>query len=309
MTTYLTEYNWDDVVPVPQDDGGPDALVVIAYNDDYRTAMGYLRAIMRVEEYSERAFQLTSDIIFMNAAHYTVWTYRTRILFALGKDCEQELEWLEYVASKFPKNYQIWNHREIIVEKYNSPIRELPFIEAMLALDSKNYHVWSYRQWVVRRFNLWATELAYTSNMIEDDVRNNSAWNHRYFALFGAGAPVNDGIVASEIEFTKDAILKAPQNASAWNYLSGLVRTSKRPLSSLEDFCTSLASFPMTVSADSQEIVQSARALEVLADIYAEKRDLDRALQAWTLLADKYDTIRVNFWNYKKLQATRTIMA
>jgi hypothetical protein len=73
MGKYSDDTNWDDIVPLPQDDGGPNPLAAIAYTDEYSEAMSYLRAIMAKNEMSERALSLTEDIIDMNAAHYTVW--------------------------------------------------------------------------------------------------------------------------------------------------------------------------------------------------------------------------------------------
>lgn len=73
MGKYSDDSTWDDIVPLPQDDGGPNPLAAIAYTDEYSEAMSYLRAIMAKNEMSERALALTEDIIDMNAAHYTVW--------------------------------------------------------------------------------------------------------------------------------------------------------------------------------------------------------------------------------------------
>jgi len=73
MGQYSDDPAWEDVVPLPQDDGGPNPLAAIAYTDEYSEAMSYLRAIMARNEMSERALRLTEDIIDMNAAHYTVW--------------------------------------------------------------------------------------------------------------------------------------------------------------------------------------------------------------------------------------------
>ena len=73
MSTYEDSEEWDDVVPIPLDDGGPNALAVIAYTDEYSEAMSYLRAVMAKDEKSERVLALTEHIISMNPAHYTVW--------------------------------------------------------------------------------------------------------------------------------------------------------------------------------------------------------------------------------------------
>lgn len=70
---YSEDPKWEDIIPLPQDEGGPNPLAAIAYTDEYSEAMSYLRAIMAKNEMSERALELTEDIIDMNAAHYTVW--------------------------------------------------------------------------------------------------------------------------------------------------------------------------------------------------------------------------------------------
>lgn len=71
--SYTTSPEWADVVPLPQDDGGPDALATISYTAEYTEAMSYLRAVMAANEYSERVLSLTEHIIALNPAHYTVW--------------------------------------------------------------------------------------------------------------------------------------------------------------------------------------------------------------------------------------------
>lgn len=70
---YHDDEAWADVEPLPQDDGGLHPLAAIAYSDEYSEAMGYLRAIMARNEFSERVLGLTEHIISMNPAHYTVW--------------------------------------------------------------------------------------------------------------------------------------------------------------------------------------------------------------------------------------------
>ena len=73
MGKYSDSIDWEDVVPIPQDDGGPNPLAAIAYTEEYSEAMSYLRAVMAGDEKSDRALRLTEDIIRMNPAHYTVW--------------------------------------------------------------------------------------------------------------------------------------------------------------------------------------------------------------------------------------------
>lgn len=124
----------------------------------------------------------------------------------MKKDPADEIAWLNPVSLRHLKNYQIWHHRQTIINRLGSPEGESAFIAKMLESDAKNYHVWSYRQWLVKRFDLFndEEELKWTESMIDEDVRNNSAWNHRFFIVFGAQenkAQVDKAVVDREIEW------------------------------------------------------------------------------------------------------------
>ena len=125
MGVYSDSQEWEDVVPIPQDDGCPNPLAAIAYTEEYSEAMSYLRAVMAMDEKSDRSLALTEDIIRLNPAHYTVWyidlghykanylqaycrLYRADMLFELKKDLLEELEWLNRISLKYIKNFQIW---------------------------------------------------------------------------------------------------------------------------------------------------------------------------------------------------------
>jgi hypothetical protein len=89
-SVYGSNAAFQDVVPIPQDDG-PHPLAQIAYSEHYAEAMSYLRALTLGEgEMSERALQLTGDIIAMNPAHYTVWYSRPQRLCLIEGHTEQE---------------------------------------------------------------------------------------------------------------------------------------------------------------------------------------------------------------------------
>ena len=300
MGKYSEDPAWSDVAPLPTDEGGPNPLAAIAYSEEYEETMSYLRAIMAANEYSERALELTEDLIDLNPAHYTVWLYRAQCLFHTDADLKKELEWLNETALAHQKNYQIWHHRNLIVDKLNSCEGEAEFVERMFELDAKNYHVWSYRQWLVKRFGLWEKgELEFTERMLEKDVRNNSAWNHRWFIVNGQEADGVAGVTDAktrerELEFAKKATAKAPQNQSPWNYVRGIVRASKMPLAGLKDFTSQYASL------QSPDAIRSSHALDLMADILAEEEDSKHeAAEALSLLATKYDPIRKNYWEYR----------
>lgn len=300
MPKYADDPLWDDIVPLPTDEGGPNPLAAIAYSDEYEEAMSYLRAIMASNEHSERVLDLTEDIIDMNAAHYTVWLYRAATLFALQSDLREELDWVNETAQQHQKNYQIWNHRNMIVDRLGKVEGEPEFVEVMLGLDGKNYHVWSYRQWLVRRFGLWGeSELEFTKRMVEKDIRNNSAWNHRWFVVNGrekegVKGVADEKIREREIGFAVKAIEKAPQNPSPWNYLRGITKSSETPIGTLKDIAIQYADITRP------DAVRSSHALDLLADILADEKSAEQASKALDLLAKKYDPIRKNYWEYRK---------
>ena len=300
MGKYADDPAWSDLTPIPVDEGGPNPLAAIAYSDDYAECMAYLRALMAANEYSPRALELTEDLIDMNPAHYTVWLYRSQILFALDADLREELDWLNDTALLHQKNYQIWHHRNLVVDKLDSCEGEREFVGKMFAKDAKNYHVWSYRQWLVKRFGLWEDgELEFTERMLEQDVRNNSAWNHRWYIVNGregSQGVKHPDVRAREVKFAQEGIAKAPQNQSSWNYLRAIARTSGMSLQHLKEFAEQYA------SVERPDAVRSSFALDLLADILADRKDKERAGQALDLLATKYDPIRKNYWAYRKGQ-------
>ncbi|KAK4499785.1 hypothetical protein PRZ48_007971 [Zasmidium cellare] len=301
MGKYSEDPAWADIVPLPTDEGGPNPLAAIAYSDEYGEAMSYLRAVMASNEFSPRVLELTDDLIDMNPAHYTVWLYRAQCIFELKYPLEDELAWLNETALAHQKNYQIWHHRNTIVDKLGKWQGEAEFVEQMFELDAKNYHVWSHRQWLVKRFGLWEEgELEFTERMLEKDVRNNSAWNHRWYIVNGREAEgvrgvTHEGIRMREIEFARKAIAKAPQNASPWSYLRGIVRKSGMPLASLKELVLQYA------DTSKPDGVKSSHALDLLADVLAEGADgKQQASEALDLLSTKYDPIRKNYWEYRK---------
>ncbi|TGO16334.1 hypothetical protein BTUL_0029g00240 [Botrytis tulipae] len=323
MGIYEKDPIWADVVPIAQDDG-EGALAQIAYTDEYAEAMGYLRAVMASKEYSPRVLELTEHIITLNAAHYTVWLYRATTLFALSSSVADELAFVNQIALENQKNYQIWHHRQLLIDHLYPSISSSPsslnvladserdFLTQMFDEDAKNYHVWSYRQYLVLKLDMFnEAELMSVEDLIRRDVRNNSAWSYRFFLVFsdpkystkGLKANEFDGkipkeIVDREIEYAKSATYEAPQNQSSWNYLRGVLRKGGVKSESLEEFA---GDFVKLGDADGKgEDIRSSHALDFLADVWAEKGEWEKADKALELLGDKYDKIRKNYWDWRR---------
>ncbi|KAK2877108.1 hypothetical protein FQN49_001407 [Arthroderma sp. PD_2] len=313
-------------------------LATIAYTEDYAEATAYLRAVMAANEMSDRALALTEDVIRSNPAHYTVWLYRAQILTTLGKDLQAELAWLNQLSTKYLKSYQIWHHRQVIISNESAfptlPEGELDFLVKIFALDAKNYHVWTYRHWLLRRFKLWDSpaELADVERMIDEDVRNNSAWNHRWIMRFapregfdgglpgvgtgvgvGAGAGkmvvVDEDMVDREVEYAKQKIVLAPENRSPWAYMRGVLKVAGRRMGDLKTFVQRFVVQEVVDEGEGEVQVKSSHALEWLGDVFAEEaQDSEptggseakaNAVRMFTLLKDKYDPVRKNYWEYR----------
>lgn len=257
----------------------------------------------------------------MNPAHYTVWLFRFKIISVLKLSIPDEINWLNEVALANLKNYQIWNHRQLLMDYYyplieedSQTVRKLArsetqFITTMLEEDAKNYHVWSYRQYLVSKLSMWTmSELLSTQNHIEEDVRNNSAWSHRFYLVFSdptASTPSSGPTEADprvpaetldrEINYSKEKISLAPQNQSPWNYLFAVLAKGSRPLSSLKDFAEGFVS----ALGDEAEEVRSSHALDFLAKLYDEEGDKEKAELCLRRLGEKWDPVREGYWKYR----------
>lgn len=276
---------------------------------------------MAAEECTPRCLRLTELVIAMNPAHYTVWLYRFKIISVLKLSIPDEIAWLNDVALANLKNYQIWNHRQLLMDYYYPEIKddqatikklarsETEFITTMLAEDTKNYHVWSYRQYLVGKLGMWTVaELGSTQNLIETDVRNNSAWSHRFYLVFSDpkhstpdsgpndhDPKIPEAILDREIDYAKQKISLAPQNQSPWNFLLGALTKGGRKVNTVKEF---VEQFISGLGEESED-VRSSHALDLLAKIYAEEGDAEKATLCLERLSEKWDPIRAGYWKYR----------
>eukprot|EP01091_Cochliopodium_minus_P008693 TRINITY_DN2012_c0_g1_i1.p1 TRINITY_DN2012_c0_g1~~TRINITY_DN2012_c0_g1_i1.p1 ORF type:complete len:310 (-),score=90.26 TRINITY_DN2012_c0_g1_i1:23-952(-) len=291
VSIYSTSEEWKDVTPLLQDDG-PDPFAPISYTKKFKETMDYFRAILKLDEKSERALALTKDVIRQNAANYTAWYYRRLILLALNKDLKEEIEFCSEIARENQKNYQIWYHRQWCVEKCQYIKDEMEFTAEMIESDNKNYHVWSYRQFIVKTYNLWEEDLKFVDKMLRYDIRNNSAWNQRYFIITHYPG-WNEKTHQSEADYAISMIQKAPNNSSPWIYLKGVVRLTTYAKLNLKN----------TLLEFKEKFSVCPHVYSTLLDLYEEENTLESLKEAVTYcenLAKSLDNIHYKFWDYKK---------
>lgn len=335
---YSSRPEWSDIQAIQQDTE-TNEIVRIAYTEVFKEVYDYFRAILKLNEKSERAFELTKDAALLNPANYTVWYYRRILIKELNKDLKDELEFITSVINNHPKNYQVWQHRRNIIEQLKDFSQELEFTKKIIKKDSKNYHAWQYRQWVIKTFSLWSSELNYVNDLLNQDVRNNSAWNQRYFYFrnnYDLSKLDSIEILNNEIELSLSKIDTCIDNESSWNYLRAIMNhlikiyndeknlnvknsSSSNFLKRLVDFCDQkfksnteddrspfLLSF--IVEMNWIKINELGRYLNELDEENKEERNkvlaelkkiLDNSLEMLELLANKFDTIRANYWNYQ----------
>lgn len=193
--------------------------------------MDLFRAVVQLDERSQRALDLTTSVLAQNAANYTAWYYRALLIKDLGIDPNSELDFVASIAEDNAKNYQIWHHRRLMLERLGenaNGVAELAFTTQVLEEDEdqKNYHAWAHRyyttqtnnirkcqyliqlrirndnrQWVITTFKLWDGELAFVESLLLRDRRNNSAWNQRYFVLHNTHETFDNTLIEREIEY------------------------------------------------------------------------------------------------------------
>jgi len=152
------------------------------------------------------------------------------------------------------------------------------------------------------------------------------------------GETDRERVLRREIDFAKESISVAPNSASSWNYLRGILQKTGTPFRTLETFVepytlpqprpkqdtASAPASPEMIDLENPAPSSTASlpcslAIEFLADIYLEKaaelegeaRDafVKQAVELFGLLASKQDTIRKKYWEYRQQRAQQSPVA
>lgn len=184
-----------DITPIPQDDGPPAETAAVGridYAPDFVVAYDMFRAILRRDERSHRALQLTELCLQLNPANYTVWHFRRQCWLEHpeqlwpgpppGVDYDlQQLAGHHKVGGDNPKNYQIWYHRRALLEVLCTLVTERAAKEISLSSLSSPPTTTLSPSFVMQAY--YQKELDYSQTVIQADSKNYHAWSHRQWVV------------------------------------------------------------------------------------------------------------------------------
>jgi len=239
-----------DIDPIPQNDG-PYPVCAIDYPEAFVRAMDYLRALMKINEHSERALELTAVCLRYNPANYTTWWYRRQCLSVLSsnslqqtsvndadndnsktvdidlnqkrgdirgcvyydpKRVQDDLKLASQLGGSNPKNYQIWYHRRSILEHAFSSVLKLTLKSSVASASLSS--TGDEDEECLRITKLVEMEMEYVADVLAEDSKNYHAWSHRQWIL----STVNETMIwKTELIFVNTLIKEDIRNNSAWN--------------------------------------------------------------------------------------------
>ena len=102
------------------------------------------------------------------------WYHRRLCLDKININLQEELNWLDLIGVENQKNYQIWQHRKIIVERTGDYSHEKIFLNQVFEDEPKNFHAWCHRIWIVRRFGIYEGEIDFVESILKEVILNKS---------------------------------------------------------------------------------------------------------------------------------------
>ncbi|KAI5287009.1 CAAX geranylgeranyltransferase alpha subunit [Ascosphaera aggregata] len=248
--------------------------------------------------------------------NYQIWHHRQTLVsnttqFPSLPTGEQSF--LMQMFAQDAKNYHVWTYRHWLVRHFKlwDDPQELRDVEFLIDDDVRNNSAWSHR-WTLKFGPRGEVDSGFSRVEFSTDgeVKRNLE-------------VVDEDMVDKEIEYAKEKIMIAPQNRSPWVYLRAVMKAAERPLAELKGFASKFVS-EVTTSKDGFEVkqvlVKSTLAVELLVDCLLEKAKMEEsdgdddtpsgekrslrekkaeAVELLTVLKEKYDPIRRNYYAYK----------
>ena len=83
---------------------------------EYIELMDYFRVIILKNELSQRAYDLTTEVINEASTNYIAWQHHRCCLDVCDIPLLDELNWLNSIMVDNQKNCQIWQYRLVLIE-------------------------------------------------------------------------------------------------------------------------------------------------------------------------------------------------
>ena len=282
-----------DLSPVPQFSEDVNILK-IKYTKSDKKLMNCFRAVLQSKELSVRVYNLTSLVISNFPANYVAWILRRQCINQIKEiDINQELKWLDNQMVENQKNYQIWHHRKLLIEKMNDPSHEKNVLNEVFSSEPKNFHAWSHRIWMIRRFNNIEGEFEFIEDMLNNDIKNNSVWNYRFFLIqYINNNNIDKNIVEQEIKYAIDKIKKCPLNECPYCYIRGFITKFGYKYN---DFKNVKEEIEKVIKKDNN----NSYGLMLLLDYYEEEKNENKFNEMINELI-KIDFIRKKYYGWRK---------
>ena len=268
--------------------------------------MNIFHFIINSNEISQRVFDLTTEIIKISPTNYEVWVIRRKCLNEIEEiNIYNEIECINEIIIHYPKVYQIWHHRRLLIDALNDCSQEKKIMQKILDADSKNFHCWSHRIWMIRRFDNYEGEFEYINEILGNDVKNNSAWNYRFFLVeYINGNKINNSIIKNQIIYALNKIKECPLNESPFNYIMGFINKYNRKYN---DFKEEMNEFELLYNNERKKNrFNCVFILKLLLEYYEENKNkikfsniIEELIQI-DFIRKKYYLWRKNNFNGKK---------
>ena len=255
--------------------------------------MDIFRAILQTKEVSLRVYFLTSIVIDFFPTNYMAWVKRRECIDKVKEiDPQNELNWLDELMVVNQKNYQIWHHRKLLIEKLNDSTHEKKILDDVFQSEPKNFHAWTHRIWMIRRFNNIEGEFDFIDKMLEKDIKNNSVWNYRFFLVqFVNGNKLDKEIIEKEIKYSIEKIKKNNINECPYCYIRGYINKFKYKYND----------FPF-IKEELEKIIEKKEnnsfCLMLLLDFYEEEKEEKKFNETIEKLT-KIDYIRKKYYSWR----------